>query len=115
MSNKMKRGDMSYETGLKSTWSTRRYFIFTLLLCGIFSTLVGAQSIEGFGRGRVDKIYNGVDDAVPLLSSFYFLFEKEGSSRGVDNHFNSIMVHPSGIAEDLSPDADQPLPSFENL
>lgn len=94
-------------------------YIFAFVLLWISSSALAA-SREGFARGRIDPIYSGVNDAVPLLSSFYFLFQKriyvvdrwrpwEGewvwSSRAVDNQINTIMVYPAGIAEDVSPNA----------
>lgn len=71
-------------------------------------------SREGFGKGRIDPLYQGVDDGVPLLSTFYFRFEQVGSPGAVDNHINSIMVLPAGTAEDLSPNADIPAPVVES-
>ena len=68
-------------------------------------------SLEGYGERRIDPDpeYQGVDDGVPLLSTFYFRFEKKDSSEGVDNHINAIMVLPAGAAEDASPNAETPL------
>lgn len=61
---------------------------------------------EGFGKGIIVSDYPGTENGVPLLSSFYFRFEKAGSSESVDNHINSILVLPGGRSEDLSPNAD---------
>jgi hypothetical protein len=85
--------------------------LFVLVMLGASSSAI-ASSIEGFAKGRVDKTYRGVDDAVPLLSTFYFRFEKVGES--VDHHINSIMVMPAGAAEDVSPNAGLPMPNVES-
>lgn len=61
---------------------------------------------EGFGKGFIVRDYPGTETGVPLLSSFYFRFEKENGSRPVDNHLHSIRVLPGGRSEDLSPNAD---------
>ena len=61
---------------------------------------------EGFAKGFTSINYPGVDSGIPLLSSFYFRFEKNGSSSPVDNHINSIRVLPAGNSIDLSPNAD---------
>ena len=63
-------------------------------------------STEGFGKGMVVTNYSNTGNNVPLLSTFYFRFEKAGSSTPVDNHINSILVLPGGRSEDLSPGAD---------
>lgn len=63
-------------------------------------------SQEGFAKGFATVDYPGVDDGIPLLSSFYFRFEKPGSSTPIDNHINSIRVLPAGNSVDLSPNAD---------
>ncbi len=63
-------------------------------------------NVEGFARGFASINYPGVDSGVPLLKSFYFRFEKSGSSSPIDNHINSIRVLPSGNSTDLSPNAD---------
>lgn len=70
-------------------------------------------NLEGFGKGRIDPVYQGVDNGIPLLSSFHFRFEKAGSSDTVDNEINSIMILPAGEAEDLSPNADLNAPVVE--
>jgi hypothetical protein len=61
---------------------------------------------EGYGKGRIDPSYQDVENGVPLLSTFYFRFEKEGTSDAVDNEINTIMVLPAGDAEDLTPNAE---------
>ena len=61
---------------------------------------------EGFAKGSTSINYPGVDSGIPLLKSFYFRFEKNGSSTPVDNHINSIRVLPAGNSIDLSPNAD---------
>lgn len=61
---------------------------------------------EGFARGFATVNYPGVDNGIPLLSSFYFRFERSGSSTPIDNHINSVRVLPAGQSVDLSPNAD---------
>lgn len=61
---------------------------------------------EGFAKGSTLVNYPGVDAGTPLLSSFYFRFERSGSSSPIDNHINQIMVLPGGQSVDLSPGAD---------
>ena len=61
--------------------------------------------VEGFAKGFTSVNYPGVD-GIPLLNSFYFRFEKNGSSSPIDNHINSIRVLPAGDSIDLSPGAD---------
>jgi len=61
---------------------------------------------EGFAKGFTAVNYPGVGDGIPLLNSFYFRFEKSGSSSPIDNHINSIRVLPAGESKDLSPNAD---------
>lgn len=61
---------------------------------------------QGFAKGFASVNYPGVDSGIPLLSSFYFRFEKNGSSSPIDNHINSIRVLPAGNSIDLSPNAD---------
>ncbi len=62
---------------------------------------------QGFGKGPITINSRGVgDNNIPLLSSFYFRFERPGSSGAVDNHINQIHVLPGGVSEDLSPNAD---------
>jgi hypothetical protein len=61
---------------------------------------------EGFAKGFATVDYPGVDDGVPLLSSFYFRFQKKGSPKLIDHHINSIRVLPAGNSVDLSPHAD---------
>lgn len=61
---------------------------------------------EGFAKGIVIKGYPGTGEGIPLLSSFYFRFQKPGSSQRVDNHINSILVLPGGLSKDLTPTAD---------
>jgi len=85
--------------------------LVVLVMLGVSSSAF-ASSIEGFAEGRTDKAYSGVDDAVPLLSTFYFRFEKVGGA--VDHHINSVMVMPAGAAEDMSPDAGLPMPNVES-
>jgi hypothetical protein len=72
------------------------------------------SSLEGFGKGRIDPEYPGVDDGVPLLREFYFRFQELGPSEAVDNHINCIMVLPAGVPEDLSPNAGLPLKVVED-
>ena len=59
---------------------------------------------EGFARGFTSVNYPG--NGVPFLNSFYFRFEKSGSSSPIDNHINTIRVLPGGQSVDLSPNAD---------
>lgn len=68
---------------------------------------------EGFAKGLTTPDYVGVDSGVPLLSTFYFRFERAGSSKGVDNHINSVLVLPAGEAQDLTPSAGFPKPEAE--
>ena len=63
-------------------------------------------NVEGFAKGFTSVNYPGVDSGIPLLSSFYFRFQKNGSSSPVDNPINSIRVLPAGNSIDLSPGAD---------
>lgn len=86
----------------------------TVLIIGLlvtlgFSSNSHAASREGFAKGRTDPTYSGVDGTVPLLSTFYFRFDKGGGA--VDHHINSIMVMPAGAAEDVSPNAALPPPN----
>lgn len=65
---------------------------------------------EGFGKGRTDPVYQVDGEEIPLLSKFYFGFDKGGAGgRQVDNHLNSLMVIPGGESEDASPNADLPV------
>lgn len=66
---------------------------------------------QGTTRGVVTVDYPGVDDGIPLLSSFYFAFERRKTlsqppGGRIDNHINSIRVLPAGNSVDLSPTAD---------
>lgn len=61
---------------------------------------------EGFAKGIVLTDYAGTKKGIPLLSSFYFRFEKPGSSTAVDNHLATILVLPGGKSKDLTPNAD---------
>lgn len=90
----------------------QKALIISLLVAfGIASSALGA-SREGFGKGRIDPLYAGVGNAVPLLNTFYFRF---GSASGsVDHHINSIMVEPAGAAVDVSPNADLRPPNVES-
>ena len=63
-------------------------------------------SVEGFTKGVATVDYPGVDDGIPLLSSFYFRYQKPGASQRIDNHINEIRVLPAGESKDLSPNAD---------
>jgi hypothetical protein len=63
---------------------------------------------EGFGRGLVVADYPESAEGIPLLTSFYFRFDK-GSGGPVDNWLNIIRVMPPGDKQDLSPTADLPL------
>lgn len=72
--------------------------ILTVALAALIgsSSLFAAQR-EGFGKGRIDPPYSGVENSVPLLDTFYFRFGS--GSGGVDHHINSILVMPAGDAE----------------
>lgn len=62
---------------------------------------------QGFGKGVIVRNVSGIgNNNIPLLSSFYFRFQKPGSTDAVDNHINSIIVLPGGTSQDLSPNAD---------
>jgi len=61
---------------------------------------------EGFAKGIVVTDYTGTKKGIPLLSSFYFRFEKPRSSTPVDNHLATILVLPGGVSKDLTPNAD---------
>jgi hypothetical protein len=64
--------------------------------------------LEGFAKGSTEESYPGVDAGVPLLSSFYFRFEKPNDPGDVDNHINALAVYPAGAAQDLTPNAGLP-------
>lgn len=68
---------------------------------------VQMSSIElsGFGSRTIHPIYEGVDQGIPLLKRFYFLFTRSNGG-AIDHHINQIMVQPNGPFTDLAPNAD---------
>ncbi len=73
-----------------------------------------SEAISLHNIGRVDSNYQGVDNGVPLLNSFYFRFEKPDSGEAVENRIMVISVFPAGSAKDLTPTADLHRPNVES-
>jgi hypothetical protein len=86
----------------------------TVLSSSKFEGDTAMSNTEGFAKGLIVTDYPGTGNGIPLLSSFYFRFEKAGSSQPVDNHINSILVLPGGLSEDLSPNAENSSTQVEN-
>jgi hypothetical protein len=61
-------------------------------------------TIEGFGKGFVEREYPLSDRGVPTLNSFYFGYGVGGPP--VDNHLQHIMLLPGGTSTDVTPNAD---------
>jgi hypothetical protein len=61
--------------------------------------------IGGFGSRTIHPKYEGVDQGIPLLKRFYFLFTHP-SGGAIDHHINQIWLQPNGPFTDLAPNAD---------